>query len=992
MAEYEILEKLGEGGMGVVHRAIQQPLGREVALKRLHASRVHEEVVRRRFLHEIQALMRLSHPGVIRIYDAGEMGDTLYYSMDYIGDARPLAQVIKTEGPLEPGRALDLLRQMLEALAVIHAAGMVHRDIKPSNVLVTARDQVILMDFGLVKDEQATVLTATGDIVGSIPFMAPEMAMGQPASTLTDLWATGLVLYEMLTRRNAYSGPMDQMVKAIVQGPIPSVTPYSPDTPQVVQKLLEQFLQKQPAHRFPDAAAALDATVASEGALRRRVENERDNSHTKNRRRGPVPGEAPPVAAARGAGGGTKGRRRRRIAGGVLGMMLLLTGVLLARSFRGPIRKAEIPAGVPGSAAPGSDGPSTTPLEKVRRATRQLRQLSPYTLLRAMARDFGQSMRPKPGEVGPDPAKDWEPRLASLRDGAQLDRIATDIQEAQEALTKDPGLTREDVMSLHHQVSDLEDLERLISRLRLTWKPVAPLLRLPFHRPLDAVPPASLQGALEGVAYRFTNAVFPVGFEKKLDAAPELKSLATGFPSPFLTWLDPRDPPLAGGIDFGGGVCQAREPLDPAARGADRVDVLMASAMKEASIRLLVSRDPKAPPDRWTPIGRFHGIGVEPAWVGHSLPPSLLEPVPLHLRIEAIPDHGGFLEPQGMGETTVFVWAVLFRRTAGRPAPPVPPPADLEQVLAESLESLEKLDPRRLLGQLFRALEKVGPAADRPEKLRAVRVWWEVNARKAMMASEARHAIEQLVPHLASLHEGVGPRRGAIRKLYRLRHDLEQLETFCQATGMPFPALAGKLATPAYDRTPGGGKVVSGAAVIFGGGAGGDEPSRLPARPTVNTVRSAATGKLETERDPLDPGTGSGDEPSASAPTGRERAHVWMAQPITLPLRPETLRARIQLDVSEVTARTGFRVFTAPSPSAPPAAWKLLAFLRPDDVTRPLAGPAVLEHVFPPSLLGSDTHYLVASLSLDHRSRLPEDDAGPSRGIVREMRLVFEQK
>ena len=261
MATYELGSKLGEGAMGVVYHALQRPLEREVAVKFMHVSAEGDPELVRRFRREIEACVRLSHPNIIKIYDAGEMDGKIFLAMEYLSRALPLEEVIKREGPLELSRSLHILNQVLDALEYCHSLGMVHRDIKPANIMVSPGDEVTVMDFGLVRQDGASLLTGEGRAMGSPCYMAPEAFMDSGQGPSVDLWAVGAVFYEMLARRKAFtSSNLPAIVEMILSQEPLSLSEIRPDLPPSLDGFLRRFLAKDPKRRVSCAREALELT------------------------------------------------------------------------------------------------------------------------------------------------------------------------------------------------------------------------------------------------------------------------------------------------------------------------------------------------------------------------------------------------------------------------------------------------------------------------------------------------------------------------------------------------------------------------------------------------------------------------------------------------------------------------------------------------------------------------------------------------------------
>ena len=215
IGHFEILEKLGEGGMGVVWKARDTRLGRVVALKVLPAEMMADNERKRRFIQEARAASALNHPNIVTIYEIDQSDGVDFMAMEFVA-GKTLDHLIPRNG-FRPAEALKYAIQAAEALAKAHAAGIVHRDLKPANIMVTPEGQVRILDFGLAKltegpigaeDATLTVRDASeaGMIVGTIAYMSPEQAEGKPVDARSDIFSFGDVLYEMLTGRKAFSG------------------------------------------------------------------------------------------------------------------------------------------------------------------------------------------------------------------------------------------------------------------------------------------------------------------------------------------------------------------------------------------------------------------------------------------------------------------------------------------------------------------------------------------------------------------------------------------------------------------------------------------------------------------------------------------------------------------------------------------------------------------------------------------------------------------
>jgi serine/threonine protein kinase len=211
---YRILDKIGEGGMGVVYKALDTRLERPVAIKILHS--IDDPKRRRQFVWEARAAAGLRHPNIVVVHDIASDGSTDFIVMEYI-PGRPLSERL-ARGPLSAGEALRYAREIASALEAAHTAGIVHRDLKPSNILVTPEDSIKLVDFGLARLQRQDMesQSATSAIAGTCGYMSPEQAQGERATPQSDIFSFGAVLYEMVTGRRAFSGASAPAVLAAV--------------------------------------------------------------------------------------------------------------------------------------------------------------------------------------------------------------------------------------------------------------------------------------------------------------------------------------------------------------------------------------------------------------------------------------------------------------------------------------------------------------------------------------------------------------------------------------------------------------------------------------------------------------------------------------------------------------------------------------------------------------------------------------------------------
>src|SRR5947209_7119880 len=249
IGSYEIVERLGGGGMAVVYRAVQQPLGREVALKALSPELFQDDGFVKRFEAEAKTLAKLDHPNILPIYDFELAEGMAYLTMPLIrgGTLRD----ILNRGPLDTVSAWRYLREIGDGLQHAHDAGIVHRDLKPTNVLIHSDGRAMLADFGLARGAgQPTHLTTVGLAIGTPGYMAPEQVMGHDVDRRADIYAMGVLTFEMLTGRLPYMGANRMEVAyATVNSPIPSAVGINPNLPDELDQLLSRVLAKDPNER-----------------------------------------------------------------------------------------------------------------------------------------------------------------------------------------------------------------------------------------------------------------------------------------------------------------------------------------------------------------------------------------------------------------------------------------------------------------------------------------------------------------------------------------------------------------------------------------------------------------------------------------------------------------------------------------------------------------------------------------------------------------------
>ncbi|MFZ3373704.1 MAG: protein kinase, partial [Desulfitobacteriaceae bacterium] len=202
---YEVIEKIGAGGMAIVYKAKDLLLNRVVTIKVLRDQFVTDEDFIRRFRREAQSAASLSHPNIVSIYDVGKDGDMEYIVMEYI-EGRNLKEIIREYAPLSMEQTLHFARQLGEALSHAHEHHIIHRDIKPQNVLITEDGRAKVTDFGIARAVSSATVTHTSDIVGSVHYLSPEQAKGVLSNEQSDIYSLGIIMYELLTGKVPYDG------------------------------------------------------------------------------------------------------------------------------------------------------------------------------------------------------------------------------------------------------------------------------------------------------------------------------------------------------------------------------------------------------------------------------------------------------------------------------------------------------------------------------------------------------------------------------------------------------------------------------------------------------------------------------------------------------------------------------------------------------------------------------------------------------------------
>lgn len=254
---YRVVKLLGRGGMGAVYKVRDLELDRDVALKLIRPEIAEDPAVLERFKREIQLSSRVTHRNVLRVYDLGENDGIRYLTMQYV-EGENLESVLKREGRLPLPRLLSLFRQICEGLAAAHEQGVIHRDLKPQNVMLDAAGTAYLTDFGLAKTLAGSAMTEMGAILGTPFYMSPEQVRGEQADTRSDIFALGVILYEMATGQVPFTGDSayEVMMRRLSHKPKPAVA-LNPEIPAFLQKIMERCMATDPAARYQAVAEVL---------------------------------------------------------------------------------------------------------------------------------------------------------------------------------------------------------------------------------------------------------------------------------------------------------------------------------------------------------------------------------------------------------------------------------------------------------------------------------------------------------------------------------------------------------------------------------------------------------------------------------------------------------------------------------------------------------------------------------------------------------------
>lgn len=247
---YEVVSHIGQGGMADVFLAVDTILNRQVAIKILRADLSTDAVSILRFEREAQAAAALAHPNIVEIYDVGDYKGHHYIVMEYV-TGKTLKQVIRSRGPLVNEEAVDIMKQLCSAISEAHSRGIIHRDIKPQNVIVKADGSIKILDFGIATAKGSMQLTQANNVMGSVHYLAPELAKGEAASPQSDIYALGIVLYEMLAGDVPFKA--DQAVQIALKHmrePMPDVRLINASVSQSIANVITRATAKDPNNRY----------------------------------------------------------------------------------------------------------------------------------------------------------------------------------------------------------------------------------------------------------------------------------------------------------------------------------------------------------------------------------------------------------------------------------------------------------------------------------------------------------------------------------------------------------------------------------------------------------------------------------------------------------------------------------------------------------------------------------------------------------------------
>lgn len=282
---YEVTRRIARGGMATVYHAVDKRLDREVAVKVMHPHLAESDDFVARFRREARAAARLSHPNVVAVYDQGLWQDSFYLTMEYV-DGEDLRARLRREGTLPLAEALAITEDVLDALAAAHRRGLVHRDIKPENVMINTEAEVLVADFGLARAVSDATAATTGTVLGTVAYLAPELVMRGEASPSSDIYAAGILLYEMLTGTQPFTGDLPiNVAMQHVNNDVPAPSKVVRWLPKEIDELVAAMTRRDREDRFQDGASALAQLRSARAGL--------DDATLSRRATPPKPGTRP---------------------------------------------------------------------------------------------------------------------------------------------------------------------------------------------------------------------------------------------------------------------------------------------------------------------------------------------------------------------------------------------------------------------------------------------------------------------------------------------------------------------------------------------------------------------------------------------------------------------------------------------------------------------------------------------------------------------------
>ena len=358
---YKILMQIGGGGMSHVYLAHDVILNRDVAIKILRYDFSNEEELQKRFQREALSATSLLHPNIVSVYDVGEDADMHYIVMEYI-EGKTLKKYIQEFAPLSPARTLQIMKQLTSAMAHAHENGIIHRDIKPQNVLMNEDGSVKIADFGIATSLNATGLTQTNSVMGTVHYLSPEQARGGLATKRSDIYSLGIVMYEMLTGQLPFSGESAVSIALKhLQSETPSVREFDATIPQSVENIVLKATAKDPMHRYnsaeemmEDLATALTPSRLNESKYQPDIDEEATKAMPIIKDRSPVTElaptkpvavnepENPPIVESKPVAPPVKAKKRKKWPIVLVSLVLLVTAIVVLAFVLTP-NKVEIP-------------------------------------------------------------------------------------------------------------------------------------------------------------------------------------------------------------------------------------------------------------------------------------------------------------------------------------------------------------------------------------------------------------------------------------------------------------------------------------------------------------------------------------------------------------------------------------------------------------------------------------------------------------------------